>query len=202
MSIKKFNDPDFYNVRLYETEHFAVIPTLGSLVEGWLLIIPKQHYLSFGYLQSDKLYNELEELIDYVGTIVKNVYGNYVVFENGAFCTDKLVGCGVDYAHIHIVPTNFNLLDIVEKQFSVKYNWEQVSLLKSTSYYIKNNKPYLFYKNQQGNSYITTDVEIPSQLFRKAIAYAMGLNQEFDWKNNHFLDNIHKTIANYKNLFN
>ena len=59
MSIKKFNDLVSYNVRLYETENFAVIPSLGSIVEGWLLIIPKKHYLSYGYLSSEELYKEL-----------------------------------------------------------------------------------------------------------------------------------------------
>lgn len=201
MSIKKFNDAEFYNVRLYETEHFAVIPSLGSLVEGWLLIIPKQHYLSFGYLQSGELYNELEELIGYVGKIVKIVYGDFVVFENGAFCADKLVGCGVDYAHIHIVPTNCNLLDIIENQFSVKYNWKPIFSLKITSTYVEENKPYLFYRNQQDYSFITTDTNIPSQLFRKAIAYTIGNEKEYDWKNNLFLDNIHETIVKYKDFF-
>lgn len=202
MSIKKFNDSAFYNAKLYETNHFAVIPSLGAIVEGWLLIIPKQHYLSYGYLQSDELYNELEEIIDYVGGIVKNIYGDFVVFENGAFCADKLVGCGVDYAHIHIVPTKHNLLDIVEKQFSIKYNWKPISLLKSSSEYVKDNKPYLFYKDQQGKSYITTDANIPSQLFRKAIAYTKGVEKEYDWKNNLFLDNIHQTIVRYRDYFN
>ena len=119
MNIKKFNDLESYNVRLYETEHFAVIPSLGSIVEGWLLIIPKEHYLSYGYIESQALLDELKKLIDYVGGIVKQVYGDYVIFENGAYCSNKLVGCGVDYAHIHIVPIKIDLIKYVKDYFGI-----------------------------------------------------------------------------------
>lgn len=202
MSIKKFNDLVSYNIRLYETENFAVIPSLGSIVEGWLLIIPKKHYLSYGYLSSEELYKELDDLIVYVGSIVKKAYGDFVIFENGAFCSDKLVGCGVDYAHIHIVPIKDDLIDIIKTRYNKNYNWEQVKSLGVSSTFVKNSQPYLYYRNQVGCSYITTDPNIPSQLFRKAIAYSRGIENEYDWKYHYFDENIDKTINSYKQLFN
>lgn len=202
MSIKKFNDLVSYNIRLYETENFAVIPSLGSIVEGWLLIIPKKHYLSYGYLSSEELYEELDDLIVYVGSIVKKAYGEFVIFENGAFCSDKLVGCGVDYAHIHIVPIKDDLIDIIKTRYNKNYNWEQVKSLDVSSTFVKNSQPYLYYRNQVGCSYITTDPNIPSQLFRKAIAYSRGIENEYDWKYHYFDENIDKTINSYKQLFN
>lgn len=202
MSIKKFNDLVSYNIRLYETENFAVIPSLGSIVEGWLLIIPKKHYLSYGYLSSEELYKELDDLIVYVGSIVKKAYGEFVIFENGAFCSDKLVGCGVDYAHIHIVPIKDDLIDIIKTRYNKNYNWKQVKSLDVSSTFVKNSQPYLYYRNQVGCSYITTDPNIPSQLFRKAIAYSRGIENEYDWKYHYFDENIDKTINSYKQLFN
>ena len=202
MSIKKFNDLVSYDVRLYETENFAVIPSLGSIVEGWLLIIPKKHYLSYGYLSSEELYKELNDLIVYVGSVVKKAYGDFVIFENGAFCSDKLVGCGVDYAHIHIVPIKDDLIDIIKTRYNKNYNWKLVKSLDVSSTFVKNSQPYLYYRNQSGCSYITTDPNIPSQLFRKAIAYSCGVEREYDWKHYYFDENIDKTINIYKQLFN
>lgn len=202
MSIKKFNTPDFYNTRLYETKHFAVIPSLGSIVEGWLLIIPKKHYLSLGYLQSPELYSELESLLEYIGYITKKLYGEYILFENGAFCSDKLVGCGVDYAHIHIVPTHENLIEIIENDFHIKYNWKKIDSILESQNFVMNNKPYLYYRNQQGISYITTDNNIPSQLFRKAIAYKNGYTDKYDWKTEIFKNNILRTITKYQKAMN
>jgi hypothetical protein len=37
-----------WNEFLIETENFAVVPSLGALVEGWLLMVPKEHYISMG----------------------------------------------------------------------------------------------------------------------------------------------------------
>jgi diadenosine tetraphosphate (Ap4A) HIT family hydrolase len=201
MSIKKFNSPEFYNQKLYETENFAVVPSLGSIVEGWLLIIPKNEIISYGYLQSTALYNELESLIDYVGGFVKKLYGDFVVFENGACSQNKLVGCGVDYAHIHIVPTTRNLINIIEIEFGIYYDWKPIASLQETANYIQNNQPYLFYRNQQNESFITTTDNIPSQLFRKALASASGVSEKYDWKTNLFAENMQKTIEVFKNVF-
>lgn len=201
MSIKKFDNPEFYNKKLYETENFTVIPSLGAIVEGWLLIIPKTEIISYGYLQSTELYNELESLIDDVGSFVRKLYGDFVVFENGAYSPSRLVGCGVDYAHIHIVPTTHNLIDTIEKEFGIYYEWKQIDAIKESSNYILNNQPYLYYRNQQKQSLITTSENIPSQLFRKALALAMGVSNEYDWKTNPFIGNIHKTIEVYNSAF-
>ena len=201
MSIKKFNDSESYNVRLYETEHFAVIPSLGSIVEGWLLIIPKEHYLSYGYIESQTLHDELNELIDYVGKIVKQGYGDYVIFENGAYCSNKLVGCGVDYAHIHIVPTKIDLVNSVKDYFGINNNWKHIPSMDMTSTYISNGTPYLYYRNQDGVSFIATDSNIPSQLFRKAIARSVGKEEQYDWKSSPFYENVVKSVVAYKQMF-
>lgn len=201
MSEKKFYDKQLFNQILLETENFAVMPTLGSIVEGWLLIIPKKHYVSFGYMTNLCLFDELSALLSQIEMIVKETYGDFIIFENGAFCANSMVGCGVDYAHIHIVPTNLNLPKTVEDQFDLKYSWKQIEDLKESIFYIKEGLPYLYYRDQQKQSFITTCDNIPSQLFRKAIASSVGLIDKYDWKKEPFLDNIEKTIRNYRKHF-
>ena len=195
---KNFNADRFYNKWLYETDNFAVIPSLGSIVEGWLLIIPKEHYISFGYMHSPQLFEELNQLIGKIGAIVQKLYGEYVVFENGAFCSNKLVGCGVDFAHIHLVPTKHNLIDTIENQFGIYYEWKQIKGLSESVKYIKSNKPYLYYNNQERESFITTNDNIPSQLFRKALAFNCRKSDEYNWKEYPCTENIYKTIDVYK----
>jgi diadenosine tetraphosphate (Ap4A) HIT family hydrolase len=201
MNNKNFNANEFYNQRLYETENFAVIPALGSIVEGWLLIIPKERYISFGYFQLPQLFDELSQLINDVSNIVQKLYGAHIIFENGAFCSNTLVGCGVDYAHFHIVPTKHNLIETIENEFGIYYDWKQIDSLSESVKYIEDKKPYLYYNTQQRESLITTNDNIPSQLFRKALAFNMGLPDEYDWKKYPFTENIHKTIDIYKGKF-
>ena len=49
---------DFGNRVLYETENFKVLPGLGHIMEGYLLIVSKDHYISVGELPG-KLFKEL-----------------------------------------------------------------------------------------------------------------------------------------------
>jgi len=197
MSEKKFYTSEFYNQILFETENFTVKPSLGSFVEGWLLIVPKKHYISLGSIEDPILFDELNLLIDKIGQIVQKEYGNYVIFENGSLCANKLVGCGVDYAHLHFVPFDLDLIELIENRFNVMYNWESVNDIKSAISYIKNEKPYLYLRNQKNESFITTDENIPSQLFRKAIAESMSIGEQYDWKIYKFEHNIQRTIDKY-----
>ncbi len=198
MSEKKFHNKEVYNTILFESDNFLVIPSLGAIVEGWLLIIPKEHFISMGYIDNENMLSELEELIEKVGDLVQSTHGDYVIFENGAYSQNNLVGCGVDYAHVHVVPTEHNLIHEIESKFNVFYNWTSVKNLKDTCKFIRQSKPYLYYRDQSKKSFVTTNENIPSQLFRRAIASSIGIDDKYDWKKYPFTDNIVKTINSYK----
>src|ERR1700721_2859884 len=105
----KFSEITFYNKSLFETEHFKVIPSLGSLVEGWVMIVPKEFYISFGAIANSAIYNELDDLIQNLGQVIKMEFGDFVIFEHGPVVRKSLIGCSVDYAHLHFVPARVNL---------------------------------------------------------------------------------------------
>lgn len=68
---------DFYNLYggsprqrvIFETARFVVVPSIGQLVEGYLLILPKKHFLSLGrmpvewFLDLENLNLEIRELL-------------------------------------------------------------------------------------------------------------------------------------------
>ena len=33
---------------LFESANFVVVPTVGSIIPGWLLVVPRSHFLSVG----------------------------------------------------------------------------------------------------------------------------------------------------------
>lgn len=197
MSEKKFHNKEIHNTVLFESDNFLVIPSIGSIVEGWLLIIPKEQYISMGAL-NNIVFAELEQLIEKIGEMVFKRYGNYVVFENGAYSKNKLVGCGVDYAHVHIVPTDLNLMKEIETKFDIHYQWDSIDSIRISKTYIENQMPYLYYRNQAKESFITTSNDIPSQLFRKTIAISRGIGEKYDWKEFPFIENVVKTIDSFK----
>lgn len=102
------NSAESWNVPLLESPNFVVLPSLGALVEGWVLLVPKQHFLSMGALP-DSLIPEMQDLKRSVCAFLQDTYGTASAFEHGPGQKERKVGCGVDHAHLHILPVNFDL---------------------------------------------------------------------------------------------
>lgn len=194
MNINKcFNLDKEYNKILFQSKNFKVIPSLGSIVEGWLLIIPKEHYISFGEVTKDSvLLEELNALLNRVCKCIENEYGDYIIFEHGPIKEKSTVGCGVDYAHIHIVPINLTM-DQISEFSDQNFKWKKVEGIRSTNSFFNAQQAYLYFQDNYRNSYIGTNATIPSQFFRQIIANRFNKPEMFDWKSYYFLDNISKT---------
>src|SRR5690349_14094182 len=88
---------EFWNEPLFESRHFFVVPSLGALVEGWLLLVPKDHFICIGELP-ESMIAEMESVQTTVTSFLTECYGHATIFEHGPH-TDKLqIGCGVDHA--------------------------------------------------------------------------------------------------------
>ena len=197
---KQFDAPSKYNEPLLETENFKVIPSLGSLVEGWVLVVPKKHYLSFGYLENT-LFIELNYLHKQVIKILQDLFRKDVIaFENGSLSKGSYLGCGVDYAHMHYVPLEIDLKKLVNEFYGGKVVWERISTLVSMKNKIQNSKPYLFIDTNIRDKFICEIHEPYSQLIRKFIANEIGKSNQYDWKRFRFDDNIEKTIKIFSSL--
>lgn len=53
-----WNDP------LFETQNFIALPSVGALLEGWLLLVPKRHFILLGALP-DLMLVEMQEFKDF-----------------------------------------------------------------------------------------------------------------------------------------
>src|SRR5579864_8573109 len=92
-----------WNTPVLESEHFVVVPTLGHLIPGWLLLIPRQHYACLGALGPD-LRSEVMDLKAESESLLKRLYGPVMKFEHGP-CSPGTGGTCVSHAHLHLVPT-------------------------------------------------------------------------------------------------
>lgn len=178
---KKFFELTSYNKILFESENFVVIPSLGSLLPGWLLIVPKQFSLNLSLLRKTEL-EELDNLAITCEHTLKEKYGTSVVrFEHGPALTQSKVGCGVDYAHLHLVPVNFDLIDGLKQFLRIDYEWKKLDSFISLSD-IDGDANYLYYRNKNNQHFVTVQEDIPSQLFRRVIASYLDTPENFDWK--------------------
>lgn len=93
----EFCRPEQINYVLKETQHFLLAVDHAPLVEGHLLIIPKQHYACYGDVPA-RLDKELFALKDDVHMFLSHFYALPVYWEHGIFRQT------VFHAHLHCFP--------------------------------------------------------------------------------------------------
>lgn len=177
---------------VFETDNFACVPPLGSFCEGYLLIVPRFHYLSMLTMPLDLLL-ELKTILTVVSRFIKENYKkNTVFFEHGSSSISNPGGMSVVHAHIHCVPCSeieaSYLHEVVFLNFpsidDVKRYWEKTT----------HNNPYLLYLDTFGKVFFHEGEHIPSQYMRRIMCNIIRGDDTWNWKQYPYLDNIRKTV--------
>lgn len=183
---------------LVENDNFVCTPTLGALVEGYILTIPKNHVICAGGLPLDIL-DDYWDFTSKMSRIIEEIYGKSVIFEHGPSQSNTQVGCGVDHAHLHIVPFQESLFDNVNQINPSPISWQHIDDIIEIKRTHESGKEYLLFQNQTGELMLGTSSTISSQLFRRAIAKSRGHPEKFDWKSYSFKKNVEATVNTIKN---
>jgi len=179
---------------VFESDNFVAVPSLGSLVPGWLLVVPKLKILSIGSLRP-QMFPEFENFLTTAASKVASRFGDVAIFEHGASRPASSVGCGVDHAHVHIVPSTADLLQGA-REIAPEVHWETVPSIRSLASPTFSSKPYLYVQSEiSGYGHVGIAPELPSQLFRRVIAAHLGTPQLYDWKADPGIENICETVS-------
>jgi ATP adenylyltransferase len=179
---------------IFESTNFVALPSLGSLVEGWLLLVPKQHVIATGALDG-KLADELQQVKSIVAAQLRDQYGGEVcVFEHGPSTNKRPVGCSVDHAHLHAVPLNFNLAEAAVPFLPDSASWRPATA-DSCRAAFQAGQDYLYVEQPIGTAYIATHDMFGSQILRKAVATRLGIPGEYSWREYPQLDVVARTIT-------
>jgi ATP adenylyltransferase len=185
-----------WDTPIFESRSFMALPTVGALVEGWLLVVPKTPTLSFSRLSMDQ-FSELEVFLDEIMPTIEACYGSVSVFEHGPAVTGSSVGCGVDYAHLHLVPAKCDLLKGAQ-QIAPNITWSQIKCFNEIRQCAMHTDGYWFLKQNYKSDicYLgkCQEGEPISQLFRRVIAGSLGNASAYDWKTSLGEANITATI--------
>ncbi len=177
-----------YDTILQETENFVALPTKGSIVPGWVLIVPKFPLARMADV-ADEMRKELEELIQWVWDDIEHGFGNAFSFEHGGHRGSK-VSCGVDQAHLHIAPLSFDLLEAA-KDFSGG-TWQNIDKCLVPPPNLTTDE---YWFASSGDKTIFKPVDnAQSQFFRKLIAEKSDCSEAWDYKAHDFLENVEQTI--------
>jgi diadenosine tetraphosphate (Ap4A) HIT family hydrolase len=181
-----------WNKPVFESPNFAVLPSLGALVEGWLLLVPKKHFICMGALP-DSLASEMQEMKHIISSILQRTYGQICAFEHGPSAANLSVGCGVDHAHLHIVPLAFDLASVATSFLPENLHWSEAGLKECRAAFGRG-EDYLYLEQPIAAGRIATHQEFEGQLFRRAIAERIGVPNQFNWRDYPQLPKVSATI--------
>ena len=175
------------NTILEETTYFYVIPTVGSLVVGYVLILCKRHIYSMAEL-NNKEQKEYEDLIEKYRNIFKSIYKKYpIVFEHGSpNIENKTKANSIDHAHTHIVNYQYKNEEKIIKNLNFNPIGELTQLTKKQN--------YILYINPNKVIYMTTNFPSISQLMRLVMAKELKIESKYKWEKETFKENIEQTI--------
>lgn len=166
-----------------ESLYFYIFPSVGSLISGHLLIVPKRHYTAFSMATKDEI-AELELVISDLQAIYKSVLNSASIFyfEHGILDVGRsLIKC-VDHAHLHILPVAIeaSCLDFKDTRFL------SVSDLPG----IETSTPDYIFFGDPNKSCISFDQDKHAQYLRKAVHEQLKLQNHWNWRSDSQTANI------------
>ena len=150
---------------LIETPHFAVVPALGSLVVGHVMVVTKQHISSLSRLEESEL-AEYTALVDRIAQVVGETEP-LLQAEHGSLAG---VGGGcIEHAHVNIVPGQASASEL----FS---DYPESQTIDSAAQLRAVQPPYIFLSGFTVR--VLPAAGVPSQLIRRRIWNSIGRS---DW---------------------
>lgn len=155
---------------LLETPEFVAISDVSPLVPGHVLIVSRRHVLAAARLHSRDL-EKLDELRLLVQNRIESLYGSpTIVFEHGLCDRTRMSSCGIDHAHLHVLPTSA----CVETRFREDYEVVRVDKISQIPSLIGAQGEYLLYANQDGPVRLALASAPTRQYFRRLISELEG----------------------------
>lgn len=184
----------------FENNSFVSFVSAGALVEGHLLIASKKHWRSISQLPNET-YKELNFILKETTNWIKRTYNFPVIeFEHGV-CSENSGGCGIDHAHIHVMPwpLTTKISDIIANYFS-SLPYVDLNALQLNKYI----HSYLYIKDIDDNTFCFHVNKLPSQYMRQQLSKAL-CNSNWDWRydpiNKHFVQTLQKKSNTETHLY-
>jgi|GEM_PF-343988 diadenosine tetraphosphate (Ap4A) HIT family hydrolase len=165
---------------LYKHDGFAVMPTIGQLFKGSMLILPNEHYQTMAEIPVE-MKNTLITIIKDIDVLLSTL-GIPILFEHGAKCSTGS-GCGIYHAHIHIVPvpSSISYKDVISTEAEIVR--DLLDALQKLTF----SDNYLIFRDTAGEialiqPSVLERTKYPSQYFRKKITEHFQLDIPWNWR--------------------
>ena len=163
---------------IYESPSFYVVPELGALKQGFLMIVPKEHILSVAQFPEELMPEYLEVCKDVEEILLKAFKGKSVAFmEHGSGPSGKTSHKkSIVHAHTHVV-VDFELKEKYQRMVQMK-KCENISDASDVHY-------FSYQQSTDGQLMIAMDPEVyvQRQFPRQVMAEELGLApDQYNWR--------------------
>lgn len=175
-----------------EGPRYVALPSLGPIVPGHMLIVPRSHCQSMS-AAIGSIRNELIAFAHQVSDAMETAYGqNPLLFEHGAAEGSLCKPCTVGHAHWHLVPAECNPKDLC----AAGEDWQEVD-----TPFVVSPSDYLMVGRLGGPYWVLhATAAMPSQLLRRRVAERMGIPDRNDWRITPDAQCVQKTMADLRPL--
>jgi diadenosine tetraphosphate (Ap4A) HIT family hydrolase len=166
---------------LGETANFVVVPSLGPLAPGHVMVVPRCHWLAVLGMPASEVV-ECEGLVDRCVRRLKALYrSEVVVFEHGSARRGaSYSGACVEHAHLHIVPGPSEFVTRAQRDFAP---WETALHLRDFAA-ASSDEAYLLVgceSFQHAYHLHRRPGPVPFQFLRQLYASLVGRSGAWDW---------------------
>lgn len=180
---------------ILRTERFVAVPSAGSLVAGWTLVVPRRPMLNLS--QTDVA--EREELDAIATRIADRLCGvgqEVYFFEHGSRAVGSLTGCGVDQAHLHIVPLPFDLIAAATARTEAGIVWRDARETVPPFDSLPVDAEYVaLWSRSDRRTMIGAVSEPVSQWIRRVVADELGIGAEWNYRNHPQMNRVQETLT-------
>jgi hypothetical protein len=148
-----------------------LLPTVGMMVPGYLLVTAQEHVLSMADLGAAHLAG-LGPWLDTVRRLLAPHFGQYLTFEHGSSAADRTGAC-IEHAHLHLIP----LADRLSERLRGAASWEVLPGFTDLASYGGASYAYL---HVAGAHLALAEPSLGSQWIRREAGEVLGLD-DWDW---------------------
>jgi diadenosine tetraphosphate (Ap4A) HIT family hydrolase len=176
-----------------ETNNFRVIATLGQIVEGYVIITPREHYPCMGAMP-EELINEFSELKEEFDKRITRKYSKPIHWEHG------IIGQTIFHAHSHLIPfpEGKDLFARFRKDFP---EYKELSSMLELKNVWKEKGVYVYYEDKDSKKHAFFTGIFPMYA-RYLSAEELGAPEKGNWRNipkDEDMRLIRNTIKNLNN---
>ncbi|MDA2922558.1 HIT family protein [Patescibacteria group bacterium AH-259-L07] len=155
---------------LYDDNLFWVVCDVHPLIQGHILIIPKEHISTMGNLSEDA-FKKYVDLYSKVKSFISAFYGEVGIFEHG------ITGQTVFHAHTHFLPFSHDTKEIISDQNVL----HRITALKEVKHEFAQKQKYLFFENKNQMWLVDIKLGFP-RFFRDIFAELLDAKERANWE--------------------